>query len=83
VFDTALEELRGADKVVGVKSLRKALSDRRAKLVFIASDADPALVQPIEALCAQSGVRVEYAATMKLLGTACGISVKAAVAAIV
>ena len=52
-----------------------------AKL-YIAQDADPALLQPLVQKSVDAGVRVEQIASMKELGEACGIAVGAAVAAL-
>ncbi len=77
-----LVELRTKNKVVGIKQLRKALQENRAEKVFLAQDADPKLIEPLEAQCREAGVPVETAATMLELGRACGIQVGAAVAAL-
>lgn len=74
-------ELENAAKVVGVKQVRRALSDGRAKRLYLAKDADPQLVQPLERQAAEQGVEVVWADTMRALGRACGIAVGAAVAA--
>lgn len=77
-----LEELKNAKKVVGIKQLRRALADNTAKTVFLADDADPALIEPIRSICAEKGVECIDVATMRELGTACRISVGAAAAAL-
>lgn len=76
-----LKELEHAAKVVGVKQVRRALADGRAKRVYLAKDADPQLTQPLAELARERGVAVSQADTMKALGRACGIAVGAAVAA--
>ena len=78
-----LNELENAGKVVGVKQVRRALADGRAKRLFLAKDADPRLTEPLERQAGGQGVEVIWADTMKALGRACGIAVGAAVAAIV
>lgn len=78
-----LHELKTAKKVVGIKQLRRALTDHTAKTVFVAKDADPLLTQPLKTLCRESGVELVEVATMAELGKACGIAVGAAAAAIV
>ncbi|MBS7219326.1 MAG: ribosomal L7Ae/L30e/S12e/Gadd45 family protein [Oscillospiraceae bacterium] len=78
-----LEELRQAQKVVGSKQARRALRDRRAKKIYIARDADPRMLQPLVQEAVRTGVRVEQADSMKLLGEACGIAVGAAIAVVV
>ncbi len=77
-----LVELNTKDKIVGIKQLRKALSDGRAKKVFVADDADPKLTGPILDQCRRDGVPVERVPTMAELGRACNIEVGAAVAAL-
>ncbi|MBP3411739.1 MAG: ribosomal L7Ae/L30e/S12e/Gadd45 family protein [Oscillospiraceae bacterium] len=78
-----LEELKTANKVVGIKQLRKALTSGAAKKVFLAEDADPMLTEPIFRICLETQTNVVYVQTMKQLGAACEISVPAAAAAIV
>lgn len=76
-----LDELEHAAKVVGVKQVRRALSDGRAKRLYLAQDADPQLTRPLERQAAEQGVDLTWADSMKALGRACGIAVGAAVAA--
>ena len=76
-----LEELRHAKRVVGIKQLRRVLKDGKAGTVYLAQDADPRLLEPIQAQCEQNGVPVVEVATMQELGKACGIDVGAAAAA--
>lgn len=78
-----LTELATDAKVVGAKQTKRALESGKAKLVFLASDADPRVTGPIAALCAEKGVSVRTDCSMKELGTACGIAVGCAVAAAV
>ncbi len=78
-----LTELSSSPKVVGAKQTRRALESGKAKTVFLAQDADPRLTDAIAALCDEKGVTVERVPSMKELGRACGISVGAAIAAIV
>ena len=74
-----LEELRSAEKVIGVKQSRRAVRDALAQQVFLACDADPALIDPIEEQCSAADVPVSREFTMKELGQAAGIHVGAAV----
>lgn len=67
-------------RVVGVKQSRKAIRGGRARRVFLASDADPAITGPLAAECAAAGIPVETGKTMAQLGRACGIAVGASVA---
>ncbi|NCE65721.1 50S ribosomal protein L7ae-like protein [Pseudoflavonifractor sp. 524-17] len=77
-----LSKLKSGPRVVGVKQTRRALGDGKAAQVFLAEDADPRITQPVEAICAQQGVPVTRVPHMKELGSACGISVGSAVAAL-
>lgn len=78
-----LTKLANGPKVVGAKQVKRALESGRAVTVFLASNADPRITEPIAALCAEMGVEAETVPSMKELGKACGISVGAAVAAAV
>ena len=75
-----LEQLSANNKVVGAKQAKRALNDGRAKIMFLANDADPRVVEPLKLLAAQKGVPVVRVPTMQELGSACGISVGSAVA---
>ena len=74
-----LEELRSSEKVIGAKQSRRAIRDGLAQRVFLASDADPALTEPLTAQCESVGIPVSPEFTMKELGQAAGIHVGAAV----
>lgn len=78
-----LDELKTANKVVGIKQLRKAIAAGRAKKVFLAADADPMLTEPVAAQCRERKITVISVPTMRQLGAACDIPVDAAAAAIV
>ena len=67
--------------VVGIKQLKKALKNGNACHVFLACNADPAITEPIEALCKINQVDIAWVKTMTDLGRACGIEVGAAAAA--
>lgn len=77
-----LEELKNGTKVVGVKQTKRALTEGKARLVYLALDADPALCDPIRVLCEERGIEVAEVSAMKELGSACAIAVGAAVAAL-
>lgn len=69
--------------VVGAKQLKKAILGGAARQVFLAGDADPAVTEPLEALCRQQGIPCSQVRSMADLGRACHIEVGAAAAAIV
>jgi large subunit ribosomal protein L7A len=78
-----VSELNTPKKVVGAKQAKRALNDCRATRLFLAEDADPRVTEPLQRLAFEKGVPVEKVPSMKELGTACGIAVGSAVAAIV
>ena len=78
-----LSQLSRRKTVVGSKQLRKALESGRATLVLLARNADPAITEPIEAMCQQRCVEYAWVQNMLDLGHACGIEVGAAAAAAV
>lgn len=71
------------NKVVGIKQTRKAIKENKAKIVYLAEDVDRHLFKEIQNLCEENYIEVHYAKTMKELGKACGIEIKAASAAII
>ena len=77
-----LTQLKQGTKVVGVKQTRRAIDKGLAARVFLAQDADPALTGPVEELCREKDIPVERVSQMKELGSACGIAVGSAVAAL-
>jgi len=77
-----LDELKQAKTVVGIKQLRRALKDGRAKTVYVSQDADPRLTDPIVEACEAGGIACIAVPTMQELGRACGIEVGAAAAAV-
>jgi len=74
-----ITELAGQEKVVGVKQSRKAIREGRAKQVYLACDADPAITDPVYETCAEASIPVESGYTMAQLGQACRITVGASV----
>lgn len=81
--EKALSQLSGKRTVAGAKQLRKAVLAGTVKQVFLAANADPAITEPIEALCQQHQVECAWVRSMTDLGRACGIEVGAAAAAAV
>ena len=83
VMGQVSEMLSGRSFVVGAKQLKKALKNGTAHRVFLACNADPAVTEPIAALCKQNHVDFAWVRSMTDLGHACGIEVGAAAAAAV
>jgi large subunit ribosomal protein L7A len=82
-FRVPLNELSVVNRVVGIRSVRKALLAGRLEKLFIADDARRTLVSSLEEEAKGAGVPVERAQNMILLGRACAISRGAAAAGIV
>lgn len=79
-----LERLKAArQKTIGTKQTLKAVEKGQAKIVFIARDADPHVIDPLMKMCEQKAVPVVRVDSMELLGRACEIKVGSASAAIV
>lgn len=79
---TLIQELSGPNKVAGSKQTKRALTQGRARKLFLAADADPRVLEPLARLAGEKGVRAQVIPTMKQLGAACGIPVGCAVAAL-
>mgnify|MGYP003294972294 FL=1 len=77
-----MERLSGSEKVVGLKQVRRAVTEGRVNLVFLACDADPRLTESLEELCNEHGAATVWDYTMAQLGKACGIAVGTAAAAV-
>ncbi len=78
-----LTQLSTQPKVVGAKQVKRALEAGKAVKVILCDDADPRIIQELAAQCEAKGVEQVRGVSMKALGKACGISVGAAVAAII
>ena len=78
-----LPDLNQKKVVVGTKQLKKALVNGRARYIFLAENADPAITDPIAELCGQNNIQIAWVPSMSELGRACGIEVGAAAAAVV
>lgn len=78
-----LKELKNSPKVIGSKQVKKAIARNIVKKVYIASDAEPHVTEPIKKLCNQSQVEVELVDKMENLGNACGIDVGSATVALI
>ena len=71
-----------ATLTVGLKKVRKALVEGKAKKVVIAKDCDMYLFESLNELCESAGIVPQLAETMAELGQACSIDVKASCACV-
>ncbi len=69
-------------KAVGTRQTIKALERGKAKVIYLARDAEERIIKNLLELCKVNGVEVVHVDTMAQLGKACGIEVGAASAAI-
>jgi len=82
-LSAALTGLKSAhDKVVGLKQTMKAVQRGQAEIVFLAEDAEPHVLRDLQKLCEELAVPIEWVASMHELGTAAGIQVSSAAAAL-
>ena len=77
-----LPDLSRQKLAVGAKQLRKAVRAGTVLCVYLAENANPALTQPLAELCADNQIQITWVASMETLGSACGIEVGAAAAAV-
>ena len=77
-----LPNLANTNLVVGAKQLKKAVRSNRVRYVYLADNADPAVTEPLEKLCAEHHIPITWVPSMADLGRACGIEVGAAAAAV-
>ncbi|SHK35277.1 ribosomal L7Ae/L30e/S12e/Gadd45 family protein [Tepidibacter formicigenes] len=77
-----LQNLKNEKKVVGTKQTARALKEDKVTVVFVAKDAEKHVTKNVEELSKEKGIEVIYVNSMKELGRACNIQVRAAVAGI-
>ena len=77
-----LPDLSRLSLAVGAKQLKKAVRAGNVRCVYLAENADPALTRPLAALCGDNQIQITWVSTMEALGSACGIEVGAAAAAV-
>ncbi|CAH2215231.1 ribosomal L7Ae/L30e/S12e/Gadd45 family protein [Tepidibacter aestuarii] len=77
-----LQSLKNEKKVIGTKQATRALKENKAKLVFIAQDAEKHVTKHVEELSKQNNVEIIYVDFMEELGRICNIQVGAAIVAV-
>ncbi len=76
----SLNEARS--KTVGLKQTLKAVENGTAQMVYIAEDAEDRIKAMVLQACRDKGIETKETKKMTELGKACGIQVRAAVAAV-
>lgn len=74
---------KAQSRAVGTRQTMKALENGTAEVVFVARDAEPRVVRPVEELCRRMGAELVYVNDMRELGKYCSINVGAAAAAVI
>lgn len=78
-----MDELKSSKKrIIGLKQTIKAIKEDRVTKVYIAKDADDSIKNNIVEVCSDKNLQIIYVNTMKELGEACGIEVKASTASL-
>jgi large subunit ribosomal protein L7A len=77
-----LSNLKDRNKVVGTKQAKRFLIKDDVELLYIAEDADKNITDDLLKEANKNKVEVIFIKSMKELGEACGIDVKAATVAI-
>ena len=78
-----MENLKSAaKKAVGTKAVLRALTNKEAACVYVASDIDTFLYQKVTRACAEAAVPVNKVESNKELGKVCGLSIGCAAAAV-
>ena len=78
-----MENLKAAaKKAVGTKAVLRALANKEAACVYVASDIDTFLYQKVTRACAEAAVTVHKVESNKELGKVCGLAIGCAAAAV-
>jgi large subunit ribosomal protein L7A len=75
--------LKARKKTVGTKQTIKAIERGKAKVVYVAQNAERQVLEPVLQMCAAKGIPVVQVDSVLTLGKACRIEVGCASAAIV
>ena len=76
------ELAESAKRTAGIQQTLKAIVKGQASKVYLAADADPDMLEGIRTAAQAQGLPITEVSSMKELGQACRIQVKAAAAAI-
>lgn len=77
-----MERLNSSNKVAGIKQTKAAADSGSASVVYVASDADITMTEPIINLCREKNIEIVVGMTRKELAKAAHIEVPCAAAAI-
>ena len=78
----ALNRLKNANRVIGIKQVTKSINKDEVESVFLGNDADARVIVPLKKLCEAKNILFSEEYTMAELGEACKIEVGAAAVAI-
>lgn len=78
-----LEGLKTArQRTIGAKQTLKALKKDEARTLYVAADADEAVIRDLVRLAKEKQIEIVQVESMAVLGRACGIEVGAAAASV-
>ncbi len=80
--DITNDVLKLDNVVCGVKQVKRALKTKSVLKLYLATDADRRITQPLSENVEHSGVPVVWVPSMNMLGHMCGIDVGCSAAAI-
>ena len=75
-----LENLKQANKAIGIKQSLRAVEEGKAEVVFVARDAEQKVTGELIRLCEEKSIEIVYVDSMKRLVKSCGIDVGASAA---
>jgi len=78
-----LDMLSTGNKYVGLNQTTRAVESDKAKVVYIANDAEERITTKLRTLCNNKSIQVVNIDTMLELGKACGVGIATAVACLV
>ena len=71
-----------SELIIGMKQTLRAMKRNKVSRVFVASDADRAIIDPVITLAKELNIPHEHVKSMKELGALCGIDVGTSMASI-
>ena len=79
-MEKAIEALKCfPSKTVGQRETMRLVSEKKAKIVILAADADKHIIEKVSNLCRECCVEICFAGSKSELGKLCGITVACAV----
>ena len=77
-----MKRLLSPNKVVGIKQTRNSVIDDRAKVVYLAEDTAPGMIDEIVDICKKKSVELVFVSSRRELARMCKVDVPCAAAAV-